>query len=331
MNVPLNRLVAVITYDGLCTFEFGLVVEVFGLARPEFDFPWYQFVVVAAEDRKVRAIGGISVESDGGLGLLEQAGTIIVPGWRDQTEQPPKPLLGALMKAHQRGARLMSICSGVFVLAAAGLLDKKSATTHWQHVPYLKVRYPEIRVEEDVLYVDEGDLITSAGSAAGIDAALHLVRRDYGSEIANRVARRLVMSPHRDGGQAQFAMAPVQERPGPTMSEVMDWARVRLNQPVGLAQFAARANMSERTFLRRFREDVGTAPMTWLQRERIFRAQEMLEASDTSLAGIAAQCGYASLETFRVAFRRTVGTSPAAYRNRFTRRPDQALRTSASI
>jgi AraC family transcriptional regulator, transcriptional activator FtrA len=198
-------------------------------------------------------------------------------------------------------------------------------------VPYLKERYPDIRVEEDVLYVDEGDIITSAGSAAGIDAALHLVRRDYGSEIANRVARRLVMAPHRDGGQAQFAMAPVRDRPGPTMSEVMDWARTRINQPVGLAELAGRANMSERTFLRRFREGVGTAPMAWLQRERIFRAQELLEASNAALGDVAEQCGYASLETFRVAFRRTVGTSPAAYRNRFTRRPDQVLRTSVSI
>ncbi len=330
-NVQQNRLVAVITYNGLCTFEFGLAVEVFGLARPEFDFPWYRFAVAAAEDRKVRAIGSISVETDGGLELLDTAGTIVIPGWRDKTEQPPKPLLDALIKAHERGARLMSICSGVFVLAAAGLLSGRSATTHWRHVPYLKERYPDIRVEEDVLYVDEGPLITSAGSAAGIDAALHLVRRDYGAEIANKVACRLVMAPHRDGGQAQFAMAPIREPLGPTMSEVMAWARARIDQPIGLAQFASHAHMSERTFLRRFRDEVGAAPMAWLQRERIFRAQEMLEASNASLGDIAAQCGYASLETFRVAFRRLVGTSPAAYRNRFSRRPDQYFRTSVSI
>ncbi|MGJ4998500.1 transcriptional regulator FtrA [Bradyrhizobium sp. HKCCYLS3077] len=310
-------LVAVITYDGLCTFEFGIAVEVFGLPRPEFDFPWYQFKVVSAEGRRSRAIGGIVVEAGAPLARLNDARTIIVPGWRDRNERPPERLLRAIAQASARGARCLSICSGVFVLAAAGLLDGKRATTHWRHMPDLKRLYPDISIEEDTLYVDEGNVITSAGSAAGIDACLHLVRRDFGSKVANSVARRLVMPPHRDGGQAQYVAAPVQLRPGRTIGEVMDWARARLAQPIAIGAMAKRAGMSERTFLRRFAEATGSAPAAWLQQERMARARELLENATMPLADVSAQCGYQSLETFRVAFRRSVGTSPAAYRARF--------------
>jgi AraC family transcriptional regulator, transcriptional activator FtrA len=318
-STPSPGLVTVLAYDGLCTFEFGIAVEVFGLPRPEFDFPWYEFAVVAAEGRRSKATGGIVVEASASLAALESAKTIIVPGWRDRTERPPERLLKAISKASGRGARCLSICSGVFVLAAAGLLGGKRATTHWRHIPDLKCLYPDVRVEEDVLYVDEGNVITSAGSAAGIDACLHLVRRDFGSRIANSVARRLVMPPHRDGGQAQYVAAPVQELPGRTISEVMEWARRRLVEPLQIGRLAAHAAMSERTFLRRFQDGVGMTPMAWLQRERMFHARELLEASDQALGHIAEQCGYQSLETFRVAFKRVVGTSPAAYRSRFRR------------
>jgi AraC family transcriptional regulator, transcriptional activator FtrA len=312
-------LVAAIAYDGLCTFEFGIAVEVFGLPRPEFDFPWYEFAVVAAEGRRLKAMGGIVVEANAGLAALETAKTIIVPGWRDRAERPPQGLLKAISKASGRGARCLSICSGVYVLAAAGLLNGRRATTHWRHIPDLKRLYPDVQVEEDVLYVDEGDVITSAGSAAGIDACLHLVRRDFGSRIANSVARRLVMPPHRDGGQAQYVAAPVQVQPGRTISEVMEWARRRLAEPLPIGGLADHAAMSERTFLRRFRDGVGMAPMAWLQRERMFRARELLETSDHAIEHIAEQCGYRSLEAFRVAFKRVVGTSPAAYRSHFRR------------
>ncbi|WP_316177504.1 MULTISPECIES: transcriptional regulator FtrA [unclassified Bradyrhizobium] len=319
-------LVAVIAYDGLCTFEFGIAVEVFGLPRPEFDFSWYRFKVVSAEGRRSRAIGGIVVEAGAPLSRLKDARTIIVPGWRDRTERPPERLLRAISQAAARGARCLSICSGVFVLAAAGLLDGKRATTHWRHIPDLKRLYPRIQVEEDTLYVDEGNVITSAGSAAGIDACLHLVRRDFGSKVANTVARRLVMPPHRDGGQAQYVVAPVQARPGRTIGEVMDWARARLAQPIAISAMAKRAGMSERTLLRSFKDSTGASPAAWLQQERMARARELLETATLSLADISAQCGYRSLETFRVAFRRIVGTSPAAYRRRFEARP-----TSASV
>jgi AraC family transcriptional activator FtrA len=312
-------LVAAIAYDGLCTFEFGIAVEVFGLPRPEFDFPWYEFAVVAAEGRRSRAIGGIVVEATAGLAALDTARTIIIPGWRDRAERPPEHLLKAISKASEGGARCLSICSGVYVLAAAGLLSGKRVTTHWRHIPDLKRLHPDVQVEEDVLYVDEGNVITSAGSAAGIDACLHLVRRDFGSRIANSVARRLVMPPHRDGGQSQYVAAPVQERPGRTISEVMDWARRRLAEPLEIGRLARHAAMSERTFLRRFQEGVGMTPMAWLQRERMFRARELLEASGQALRDVGEQCGYQSLETFRVAFKRVVRTTPAAYRSRFRR------------
>jgi AraC family transcriptional regulator, transcriptional activator FtrA len=272
---------------------------------------------VSAEGRRSRAMGGIVVEASGGLDLLDTARTIIVPGWRDRLEHPPERLLKAISRASARGARCLSICSGVFVLAAAGLLDGKRATTHWRHMPDLKRLFPSVEVEEDTLYVDEGSVITSAGSAAGIDACLHLVRRDFGSKIANSVARRLVMPPHRDGGQAQYVSAPVQERPGKTIGEVMDWARSKLSEPIEIGAMAKHAAMSERTFLRRFQESTSMSPIAWLQRERMFRAQELLETAKLSLADVSAQCGYETLETFRVAFKRVVGTSPAAYRARF--------------
>jgi AraC family transcriptional activator FtrA len=315
-------LVAAITYDGLCTFEYSIAAEVFGLPRPEFDFPWYRFASISAEGRRSRALGGIVVETSAGLAALEKANTIIIPGWRDRREHPPEKMLRAIRAASGRGARCLSICSGVFVLAAAGLLAGKRATTHWRHIPDLKRLYPDIQVEEDVLYVDEGNVITSAGSAAGIDACLHLVRRDFGSRVANSVARRLVMPPHRDGGQAQYVAAPIQERPGRAISEVMDWARKRLGKPLRMSDLAKQASMSERTLMRRFQETAGMTPIAWLQRERMFRAREMLEASGRPLKDVSAQCGYESVETFRAAFRRIVGTSPAAYRSRFRRGRD---------
>lgn len=310
-------LVAVLAYDGLCTFEFGIAVEVFGLPRPEFDFPWYRFAVVAAEGRRARAIGGIVVEARTGLTALAHARTIIVPGWRDTAEPPPAPLLRALARAVARGARLVSICSGVFVLAAAGLLDGRRATTHWRHMPALRRQHPGIRIAQDVLYVDEGNIITSAGSAAGIDACLHLVRRDFGARVASAVARRLVMPPHRDGGQAQFVPRPVPTRPGRTIGRAMDFARRNLAAPLDVPRLAAEAAMSERTFLRQFRAAAGMAPLAWLQQERMFLARELLESTALPLAEIAAQCGYAAPETFRAAFRRVVGTAPATFRARF--------------
>ncbi|MCP1617392.1 AraC family transcriptional regulator with amidase-like domain [Pseudomonas sp. SLBN-26] len=310
-------LVAILAYDGLCTFEFGIAVEIFGLPRPEFDFPWYRHCIVGLDDGPMRAMGGIQVLADAGLERLAEARTIVIPGWRDRAEAPPERLLAALRDAHARGARLVSICSGVFVLAASGLLDGQRATTHWRYTDELAQRFPAIEVDPDVLYVDAGLLITSAGSAAGIDACLHLVARDFGTQVANTVARRLVMSPQRAGGQAQFIPAPVAQAPRNDLSALMQWARQHLHEPLEVSQLARRVAMSERTFLRRFSEATGMTPKAWLQHERLARARELLESTADGSERIAERCGFRSVESFRVAFRNAVGLPPSAYRERF--------------
>jgi AraC family transcriptional activator FtrA len=251
------------------------------------------------------------------LALLDGADTIIMPGWRDRAESPPAPLIAALRRAQMRGARVITICSGAFVAAYAGLLDGKRATTHWRYADQFRGLFPHVHYEDDVLYVDEGTVITSAGSAAGMDACLHLIRRDYGARITNMVARRLVMQPHREGGQAQYVEAPVALRPGRTIGQVLDWARERLDRPISVDAMAAQAAMSLRTFLRHFDAATGLSPKAWLQRERIARARNLLESEALSLDDVAAQCGYASPETFRTAFKRLVGVAPGTYRARF--------------
>ncbi|PLP92455.1 transcriptional regulator FtrA [Pseudomonas sp. FFUP_PS_473] len=310
-------IVAILAYEGLCTFEFGIAVEIFGLSRPELNIPWYRHQVVAVDDGPMHAMGGIRIIADAGLEILDSARTIIVPGWRSRHDLPPAPLLEALRQAHGRGARLLSICSGVFVLAATGLLDGKRATTHWQFADELAHRFPKIEVDPNVLYVDAGQLITSAGSAAGIDACLHLVARDHGTHVANSVARRLVMAPQRTGGQAQFIHTPVSTLPRNELTRVLQWAREHLQEPISICQMASRVAMSERTFLRRFRETTGLAPKAWLQQQRISRARDLLESTSQNIASISEACGFASVESFRVAFRTVVGVSPSTYRKRF--------------
>tara|TARA_R110000868_G_scaffold58122_4_gene179506 strand:+ start:48335 stop:49330 length:996 start_codon:yes stop_codon:yes gene_type:complete len=312
---PLHHVV-VLAYDGLCTFEFGIALEAFALPRPEFDFPWYR-CSIAAIDPEIRAMGGFRVATDAGIELIDQADTIIIPGWRGADVVPPAALCDALCRAHARGCRIVTICSGVFVLAASGLLRGGRATTHWRYTDKLHAMYPDIEIVDDVLYVENNQIITSAGSSAGIDACLHVIRSDHGAQIANVVARRLVMPPHRDGGQAQYIEAPIQERPGKSIAAVLDWARERLAEPIEIGEMAAFSGLSERTFLRRFREGTGMAPLKWLRRERILRAMKLLEESTLSLSDIAQQCGFQSIETFRIAFGDIAGVPPARYRNRF--------------
>jgi len=314
-NAP--GLVAILAYDGLCTFEFGIAVEVFGLARPEFEFPWYTHRIVAADAGPMRAMGGIQVIADAGLEGLAEADTVVIPGWRNRDERPPEALLSAIQAAHGRGARLVSICSGVFVLAAAGLLEGQRATTHWRYTDELAERYPGIEVDPDVLYVDAGQIITSAGSAAGIDACLHLVARDFGTAVANSVARRLVMAPQRAGGQLQFIPAPVARDSRNDLAQVLEWARQQLHRPLTVAAMADRALMSERTFLRRFTQTTGVGPKAWLQQSRLTLARELLEGSALPLDRLAERCGFGSIESFRLAFRKHSGLAPSAYRERF--------------
>ncbi|HUF35726.1 MAG TPA: transcriptional regulator FtrA [Gemmatimonadales bacterium] len=317
MTSPPRR-VAAVAYDRLCTFELGIVVELFGLPRPELPVDWYRFSVCSLDRGPLSATGGVRVLAGRGLGGLREADIIAIPGWRDPDEVPPAALLDAVRRAHDRGARILALCSGAFVLAAAGLLDGRRATTHWRYADLLRTRYPRVRVEPDVLYVDEGSVLTSAGSAAGIDLCLHVVRCDYGAEVANLVARRLVVPPHRDGGQAQYVREPVPRRSPAGLARVLDWALARLDQPLGLEDLAREANMSVRTLARRFVEETGSTPHRWLTHERLLAARRRLETSHDSIDAVADAVGFETAMTFRHHFRRAYGTTPTAYRRRFT-------------
>ena len=312
------RRVSALAYDGLCLFELGIVVEIFGRPRPELDVDWYKFEICSLERGPLHAMGGVRVEATRGLNSLQRAGTIVIPGWRDASEPPPEPLLKALRSAHARGARLVSICSGVFVLAAAGLLDGKRVTTHWRDAKQLAAQFPKLRVDADVLFVDEGSILTSAGSAAGIDLCLHIVRRDYGAEIANRVARRLVMPPHRDGGQAQYVQDPLGKQSPGKMASLLQWAQSHLDQPLRVEDLARRAAMSPRTFARQFRRQTGTTPHQWLTHERLVAAQRRLEKTNDGIDQVAEAVGMHSAATLRQHFSRTLDTTPTAYRRRFS-------------
>ena len=300
----------------------------FGLQRPELGVPWYRFHVCAIEPGPIRARGGIVIEAAGGLADLRRAGTIVVPGWRGVDERPPQPFLDALVAAHTRGARILTICSGVFVLAAAGLADGKRVTTHWMYASALAARYPRLQVEPDVLFVDAGQILTSAGSAAGIDLCLHIVRQDYGADIANQVARRMVMAPQRDGGQAQYVPAVVAAAPDSSLAPVLEWIQRRLAQPLSVGQMARRAAMSPRTFARRFRDATGTTPHRWIVHQRVMAAQQRLEVSRESIDRVAEAVGLQTAATLRHHFARVLRTSPTAYRKRFARQRPARRRES---
>jgi AraC family transcriptional activator FtrA len=312
-----DHLVAALIYDDLCTFEFGCVVEIFGIRRAELGVDWYRFAVCSMDPGPVRAAGGVTIAARGGLGLLERAQTIIVPGWRNIDEAPPPTVLKRLRSAYARGARIGSICGGAFVLAAAGLLDGRPATTHWRFSGELARRYPKVLVQPNLLYVEDGALITSAGSAAGLDMMLHLVRSDHGPRVANAVAQRLVIPPHREGGQAQFVPRALVAAEANRVSALMQWVRGHLKKRHTVPGLAARAAMSSRTLLRAFRDATGMAPYEWVLKERVVYAKDLLEVSTTPLARVAEAAGFGSDEAFRKHFRRVVGTSPGAYRRRF--------------
>jgi AraC family transcriptional activator FtrA len=312
-----HRVVA-LAYEGLCTFEFGIVVELFGLPRPELE-RWYSFEVCGLESGPLRATGGLSVVPRRGLSGLSKADTIVIPGWRDPDEAPPARLVRALVAAHRRGARLVSVCSGVFVLAATGLLDGRGATTHWRYIERLRRAFPEILLQPDVLYVDEGDVLTSAGSAAGIDLCLHIVRKDFGTVTANKVARRLVVSPHREGGQAQFIERPVGEEGNRWLSQLLEWVEGRLREPITVGELALRARMSKRTLSRRFAETTGLSPLEWMTSLRVKLARDLLETTKLSVEEIGERCGFGSAATLRHHFRERVRVSPTSYRMHFQR------------
>ncbi|MFD0074948.1 helix-turn-helix domain-containing protein [Streptomyces sp. NPDC127166] len=300
--------------DGMLHFELSLAHEVFGSAPDAVAVPWYDMTVCGPGPVRVERF---RLEPDHGLDRLPYADTVIVPGWADVDREPPADLVGAVRAAHEAGARVASLCTGAFVLAAAGLLDGRRATTHWAHTEALAERYPRVEVDPDVLYVDNGTVLTSAGKAAAMDLCLHLVRLDHGSAIANTVARRLVVPPHRDGGQAQFVPAPVPTREDHPLTELLPWAVERLDQPLTVEDLARRARMSSRHLGRHFRAATGTTPLQWLLTQRIRRAQELLEATDDSVDAIAEATGMGTATTLRRHFNRTVGVPPDTYRRTF--------------
>lgn len=307
--------VVALAYDGLCTFEFGVAVEIFGLPRPELGDNWYRFAVAAVDEGELRATGGIRIMADGGLDLLAQADTVVIPGWRGADTPVPEALCDALRAASTRGCRIMTICSGVFVLAATGLLNGRRATTHWRYTPLLRSRYPAIQVLDDALYYDEGSLLTSAGSAAGIDLCLHVVREDFGAEIANNVARRLVVQPHRDGAQTQQVVRPVaRARESKSLGMIFDFLHQSLAENHSVAALARQAGMSPRTFLRRFADATGTTPARWILNERLLRARESLANSRLRIEEIAQQTGFGSAASLRHHFRAQFAISPGDYR-----------------
>ncbi|MGA5196612.1 helix-turn-helix domain-containing protein [Streptomyces exfoliatus] len=301
--------VALAVTDGMLHFELSVAYEVFGDTA-------YDLTVCGPGPVR---FGRFSLEPDAGLDRLAHADTVIVPGWADVDVPPPAELIDAVRAAHEAGARVASLCTGAFVLAAAGLLDGRRATTHWAHTDDLAARHPLVEVDPDVLYVDNGSVLTSAGKAAAMDLCLHLVRLDHGSAYANTIARRLVVPPHRSGGQAQFVTAPVPAQDDHPLADLFPWAIERLDQALTVEDLARRANMSSRHLGRHFRTVTGSTPLQWLLIQRIRRAQELLESSGDSLDTIAAATGMGTATTLRRHFNRTLGVPPDTYRRTFRR------------
>ncbi|MFB4316450.1 helix-turn-helix domain-containing protein [Actinomadura sp. 21ATH] len=306
--------VSVLAFDGMSPFELGSVVEVFGLPRPELDVPWYDLRVCSLERGPMRAVGGFTLSTGHDLDDFASADTVMVVAVPDVHGDVPAPVIEALHRARARGSRIVSICSGAFALAAAGLLDGREATTHWRHAGVLQARYPRIRVTPDVLYVDGDDVLTGAGSAAGLELCLHLVRRDHGARVANTVARRLVVPPHREGGQAQFVSAAVSEPAADDpIARSIAWALANLAAPVTVADLARQAALSPRTFIRRFNHQTGTSPLRWVIHQRVMASLPLLESGALPIEKVGAQVGFATPATFRHHFTRTMKTTPSAY------------------
>lgn len=312
--------IAVVVGEGVSPFEFAIACEVFGLDRPELGVPWYDFRICSAAGR-VATSSGFAIEVPHGLDAVTDADTVLVPTRMDAQAAARDGVIDALRQAHAGGARMVAFCSGVFTLAAAGLLDGRRATTHWLYTGEFRRLFPRVRLDPNVLYVDEGDVLTSAGTAAGIDLALHLVRQDHGADVATMVARRMVVPPHREGGQAQFVVPPAA---GPVPDEtaiagLLDDLRSDMDHDLTVADMAGRVAMSPRTFARRFKEATGTTPARWLSRQRVERARQLLECTGLDIEVVARRCGFGTATTLRQHFRRELGTTPTAYRSAFAR------------
>ncbi|BDV32183.1 GlxA family transcriptional regulator [Microbacterium terricola] len=313
------KTVAVIVQDGFAPFEFGVACEAFGLDRSGDGIPNFDFRVVAPEPGAIVSKLGFSINVENDLSFAYEADLVVVsPTPREWWQKADPRVLDAIRDASARGAWLLSVCSGSFLLAAAGVLDGRKATTHWMYADTMARMYPAIEVDPDVLYVQDGRIITSAGTAAGLDACLHLLRQELGAEMTNRIARRMVVPPQRDGGQAQFIDRPLPEVASLSLAPVSDWMLENLRLDLSVDQLAAKAHMSPRTFARRFKADFGATPAAWLARQRLIHAQRLLEQTDLGLDRIAYESGFGSAAVLRQNFARVLGLTPTAYRSRFT-------------
>jgi AraC family transcriptional regulator, transcriptional activator FtrA len=316
------RSVALAVTEDVPIFEAAIPCEVFGRARLDLADPWlYDFRICAAEPGRTTLSAGFVAGTTHGLDRLIDADTVIVPACADVHDAQPPDLVEAVRAAHRAGARVVSLCSGAFVLAAAGILDGRRATVHWLYADLLAKRFPKVTVDPGVLYVDDGDVLTSAGTAAGIDLCLHLVRLDFGARIANLLARRLVVPPHRAGGQAQYVETPLAGQDDDGLAPLLHWAIEHLDEPLTIADLARWQHVTPRTLIRRFHAATGTSPLRWLLAQRVQRARELLESTSDPVSRVAERSGLGAEANLRHHFTRAVGVSPGQYRRTFSQRP----------
>jgi transcriptional regulator GlxA family with amidase domain len=319
MNV--RHRVAVLALDGVMAMDLGIPSQVLGCATDSAGHRLYETRICSPGGGPIRCNAGFTVQPDHDLDLLDWADTVIVPGIHRERlhDFTASPAMTALRAAHDAGKRIMSICTGAYALAAAGLLDDRPAATHWAYADDFRARFPQVKLDAEVLFIDDGDVLTSAGVAAGLDLCLHVVRRDHGSDVANRAARRCVVAPWRDGGQSQFIERPLPAAGDASTAATREWALARLGEPLDLDQLARHARMSVRTFTRRFREETGLSPGRWLTTQRVEHARHLLESTDLSIDQVATAAGFGTAVSLRQHLHAAVGVAPLTYRRTFRR------------